>query len=184
MDAQNFINAFENFGQFLYHSLNDTQSMYAASFILIAVLLYALMLALVTKLPMFTVDGKANGYGKALSLVFSLLCTLAMFKLTEGQSAKDVVTQALKMYGVFAGAVLAILFFAIIFFGFGKKEEGRWQLTVTMAGFAMALSGYFISVPMVQATGWLIGIIGLILYISSAGIIAEAKIKKSENEKP
>jgi hypothetical protein len=66
----------------------------------------------------------------------------------------------------------------LIYFGLGNKEEGRWHLAVIGAGFIMAIVGFIVSRPMVQALGWLIGIIGLILYISSAGLLTESKEKK------
>jgi hypothetical protein len=177
MDVHNFVNAFESLGRYIFNSFNNIDSMYMATFIFFTILIYAILLATIGRVPGLGDDKKANKYGKGVSIAIALITSFGIFRLGAGRTAKDVVTQVLTTYGIFAGAVLALLFFAIIYYGLGNKEEGRWHLAVIGAGFFMAVAGFFISMPMVQATGWLIGIIGLILYISTAGLLSEATEK-------
>ncbi|MFT4304093.1 MAG: hypothetical protein ACMXYG_06000 [Candidatus Woesearchaeota archaeon] len=174
MDVQNYVNAFENTGRFIINFFQDDHSMYIASFVVMTVLFYAIILAIIGKVPGLGNDSKANRYGKATALTISLVSTFGIFRVGQTDNIREVVTNVLTPFGVYAGVVLSIFFFAIIYFGMGNKEEGRWHIAVIGIGFSMAISGYFVSSPNVQAIGWLIGIIGLILYISSAGLLTEA----------
>jgi len=174
MDMQNFINVFENSGRFLIDFFSDVNSMYIATFIFFTVLIYVIILAIIGKVPGLGTEKKANQYGKVVSLAMALISSVSIFRLGYDKTAKDVVTKILVAYGVFAGAVMALLFFAVIYFGLGNKEEGRWHLAVLGSGLSMAIAGYFISKPMVQALGWLVGVIGIILYISTAGVLPES----------
>jgi len=148
--------------------------MYIATFVLFTVLIYAIILAVIGKIPGLGAEKKANRSGKVVALTISLISTISMFKLGYGKTAEGVVSNILNVYGIFAGAMMALLFFAIIYFGLGDKEEGRWHLAVIGAGFSMAVAGFFISQPMIHALGWLVGIVGLILYISTTGVLSEA----------
>jgi hypothetical protein len=177
MDVQNFVNVFESYGRYLYNFFNNVDSMYVATFIFFSILIYAIMLSVIGRISGLGTDQKANKYGKVVALAIALITSFATFKLGPGTNAKDIVSKVLVTYGIFAGAVLSLLFFAIIYYGLGNKEEGRWHLSVIGAGFLMVVFGFFISKPMVQATGWLIGIVGLILYISTAGLLSEATDK-------
>ena len=118
-------------------------------------------------------NGKANKYGKVLSFTIALISTLSLYYIGKETSMQDVILKILPIYGVFAGAMLAILFFMIIYFGFRSKEGGRWELAVLGSGFMMAVVGYFITRPTIQSIGWIIGIVGLILYISSTGLLQD-----------
>jgi len=178
LEVENFIKAFESTGKFLFSLFEDVNSMYAATFLLTLLLLYALILALIGRSPGFGDGKKANKYGKALAFVIALTSTFSMFRLGADRTAQEIVVRTLTTYGIFAGAVLAFLFFAILYFGLGNKEEGRWHLAIIGSGLAMAVVGFIVSLGMVQALGWLIGIIGLILYISSAGLLSEVTDKK------
>jgi len=177
MDTSNFIRAFEGFGQYLYNFFGNVDSMYAATFIFFMFLIYSILLALVGKVPSLGDGKKANRYGKGVALAIAAVSTFSIFRLGQDKVAQQIVTEVLTTYGIFAGVVMAFLFFGVIYFGLGNKEEGRWHLGVIASGFAMAVAGYTISKPMVQGLGWFIGVIGLILYISTAGLLTEASSK-------
>lgn len=174
---ENFVGALENFGKFTIDFFKDEHSMYIATFVLFFFMLYGILLAIIGKVPSMSDDGKVNRYGKAVSIAIAAISTASIYKVGGVVTAKDIVTKVLVPYGVFAGAILAFVFFAIIYFGMGNKEEGKWNLAVVYAGLATAIAGYFASKPMVQALGWIIGFIGLILYTSSAGLLKEEKKK-------
>ncbi|MCB9359514.1 hypothetical protein H6503_06300 [Candidatus Woesearchaeota archaeon] len=158
----------------MFEFFQNINSMYIASFVVLTVLFYAIILAIIGKVPGLGTESKANRYGKAVSLAISLISTIAIFKVGQTENLGEVVSNVIRPFGIYAGVVLSIFFFAIIYFGLGNKEEGRWHIAVIGIGFSMAIAGYFITKPSVQAVGWLIGVIGLILYISSAGLLTEA----------
>lgn len=173
-DITNFVNAFENFGRFLFNSIQDVSSVYFATFIFLTFLIYAIVLAIIGRVPGLGDTNKANRYGKVVAFVIAIISTISIYYLGKGNDMESVIRRVLPMYGIFGGAIIAILFFGIIYFGFSKKEEGRWQLALLGSGFLMAVVGYFITSPQTQSIGWVIGVIGLILYISSAGLIEES----------
>jgi hypothetical protein len=173
--VDNFISVFENLGSFLFEFLKDAKSMYFATFIFLLFLLYAIILAVIGRVPgMAGDDKKANRYGKVVSFTIALLSTMSIYQLGKTQDFFGVLSRVLPIYGIFGIVVMTLLFFMVIYFGFGHKEDGRWQLALLGSGFQLAVLGYLVSMPGMQSIGWLIGIGGLILYISSTGLVQEA----------
>jgi len=135
-------------------------------------LLFALILAIIGRVPGLGENNKTNRYGKVVAFTIALLSCIGIYMLNEGRDMLAVINEVLTVYTIFAGAVIAILLFGIIYFGFRHAEKGRWQLAMVGIGLLMAIAGYFITSPSVESIGWLLGILGLILYISSAGLRA------------
>lgn len=179
---ENFVNAFENLGKFLFFFFSDIKALYFATFLFFTILIYAILLAVIGNVPGFGEDKHANRFGKVVAFVIALISSLSIYMVGKERDMLDVINSVVPIYGVFGGAVLGILFFMIIVFGFRKKEEGSWQLALLGIGIIMAIVGYFLTAPSVQAFGWFGAIIGLILYISSTGLVGEAA-KAAANEK-
>jgi hypothetical protein len=175
LDIDNFVNGFANIGKLIFYVISNLNALYFATFLFLLFLLYAIFLALISLVPGFGSEKKANKYGKVVAFTIALISCLSIYYFGKNNDMQAVVERVLPIYGIFGGAVLAIFFFGIIYFGFGNKEEGRWQLALAGSGLLLAISGYFITQPSVQALGWLAGAIGLILYISSIGIVKESK---------
>jgi hypothetical protein len=119
-DVSNFINAFETFGRTLFDSMSNMDSLFFIVFIVFFFLIFAMCVAIMTKLPIFSDGGKTNSQGKVLSFIIAIMATYGLF-FYKTQPNEVALTNLLNFFGIYSWVVLVVLVFAVIFFWVWRK---------------------------------------------------------------
>lgn len=149
----------QTFGQ-LNSFLNNTYIVYGLTFILLFVLFYAIFAAAMTKVKIFAGEHGLSKEGKIVGVALAALTNLSIFYFTVPPGPQEVLKQILPAFGIFGGAALGLVIFAIVYFGFGEASGDRnWRMGLAAAGVGMVLAGMITSSPNISAWGWLLALI-------------------------
>jgi hypothetical protein len=136
----NFGSSIGGLGQSIYTVLNNDYTVYAASFILFFILLYAIFAAALARVKVFQGEGAISRNGKMVAVALSLLSSMGVFVYMRGiHTAIERVNGTLGWFGAVA---LAGLVFAITYFNIKTNEEGTVARGAAFFATALALLLY------------------------------------------
>lgn len=174
--VDNFVNAFGFFGEFLDAFFQSELAVFGVTVIAFAFMFYNMFVPLIAKIPVFKGDDKnlANKYGRIVALCLGLLSSLGIFGLMYMQglgSVREVLHHTLGTFSTFAGIIMALLVFGIVYFGFGSlSDEDRWKKAMWATGLALLAIGALMARPALHALGWLIVFIMLLVWFARGGL--------------
>ena len=164
--------SFANGWEFFWGWMQNEYIVYGFTFILFLILMYAISAAALSKVKVFQGDG-ADGLsrpGKMVAFAIGALSTFGVFAFTQRYGGPaEVLENVLAPFGIFAGLLLALVIFSVVYFGFQSNDGSRsWKLGLGAAAVAMIVAGMVTSSPNIMSIGWTFGlIVGIIALIGA-----------------
>ena len=152
-----------NIGSNVWNMLQNDMTVFFFTFIFFFVLLYGIYAAALRKVKVFSEGDTISRQGKLVAVSFAMLSSFAIFFVTREQGIRAFLENILEPLGLFAGVLLGITVFSIIYFGFkGPSGERNWKAGMAAAGLGMIVAGMIIDSPGAVSWGWLLIIIAAI----------------------
>lgn len=147
----------------VFRLLQNTYVVYFISFVFFFILFYAIYAAAASRVRVFQGEGGVNRRGKIFSVALSALTVLGIFFLTRGRNMRQVLEDTLGWFGAFAGLLLALISFLMVWRGFREDlGNGRaMSIALFIAGLALIAAGYMFTTPSMMAWGYLIAFLTL-----------------------
>jgi len=158
-----------NLGQIMWDFMQQEYSIYFVTFLLFFTLLYAIFMAALARVTVFSSGGNISKQGKIVAGALSGLATTGIFAFTETQGGvHSVLESLLSPFGIYGGIAIAFVTFAAIYFGLRDAEDSnRWRLALAGAGLAMVGAGMILTKPNIMWIGWMIVFIALLFYFAA-----------------
>ncbi|MBL7051140.1 hypothetical protein ISS04_03160, partial [Candidatus Woesearchaeota archaeon] len=105
-------------GSNVWNMLQNDMTVFFFTFIFFFVLLYGIYAAALRKVKIFSEGDTISRQGKLVAVSFAMLSSFAIFFVTREQGIRAFLENILEPLGLFAGVLLGITVFSIIYFGF------------------------------------------------------------------
>ena len=150
-------------GSNVWNMLQNDMTVFFFTFIFFFILLYGIYAAALRKVKVFSEGDTLNRQGKLVAVAFAMLSSFAIFFVTREQGIRAFLNNILEPLGLFAGVLLGITVFSIIYFGFRNPSgEKNWKAAMAAAGLGMIVAGMITDSPGAVSWGWLLIIIAAI----------------------
>ncbi len=170
-EAQSFKVGFGSIGQIitdvartLMGILKNIWFMYLLTIILYFVLLYGIFSTVATKVKLF--GEELNKNAKTFIAALSGLSTLGIFGLQTTTNINTVLAQKLGPFATFAGVVIGLGLFVMVYYGFAKDDAQKgFKLGLLVAGLGVIWVGYYLNNGTFLGLGFLIVFIAMLVML-------------------
>jgi len=138
--------------------------LYSMFFILFFITFYGIYSGALGKLKIFGGDDGLNKSGKLVAVGFTGLTTFGMFWAGRKYSVEEFVTKLPEPFIVAGAAGLALLIFAVFYFGLRDQLGDRWwRYCIACIGFSLVVFGAYVNRDWIVFWGWFIVALSLLL---------------------